>query len=112
MLHFDVSANDFQQGFRKVSSMATGLLDTTQAVGSAMVRELDGRVVSSLVHAVEQPIQGLNHAVTDMGRMVRWGTIVAAGWLVYSVMNSHMIDYVDNQLSTTLQRNKRQRLRY
>jgi hypothetical protein len=100
-----------QEEIKQVGNMAGSLLHQTQAVGQALLTEAHEEVIDPLVQAVRQPVQGLNHSVSNANQLLRMGTFVAGGWLLYTIMTNQTInpnsEDVDLDVDPYLKRQRR-----
>lgn len=82
---------DLESGIKKVSATAQSMVDTTIATVSGAVSEVKGQVLDPLVQAIEQPIAGLAHGVGNTANMLRVGTYVAGGWLLWNMYQEYYV---------------------
>lgn len=114
MWHVDVA--DLQHKVSKVSSVASGLLDTTTAAVSGVVTEVKHLAVDPIVRAAEQPVANLTTSVLGTAHWLRLLTYVGGGWLLYNVYQQMMDptptkrelqDIVDNRISQSYRKRRR-----
>lgn len=114
MWHVDVA--DAQRKFNKVSSMVSGIVDTTTAAVSGLVTEVQHLAVDPIVRAAEQPVANLTTSVLGTAHWLRLLTYVGGGWLLYNVYQQLMDptptkrelqDLVDNRITQSNRKRRR-----
>lgn len=105
-----------QRGIQQASNLGRELVEATSATVAGAVHEVRDQVVDPLVHAVEQPVAGLAHSLGATSSVLRLGTYVAGGWLLWNMYQDYyvapqkkrqLMDTIDQSVQRQIRRQRR-----
>lgn len=105
---------DFGLIFRNTSDVASGFLQQTKASVAGAVTEVQTQIVDPAVRAIGQPVASLAHGLGTTAQMLRLGTYVAGGWLLYTWYQDYYVEpqrkrVLDDTIEDKLKRSLRRR---
>lgn len=110
-----IDPSGLQNTWNRAKQVGSDLIQTSTSTVTGLVAEIKDTIINPLVRSVEQPIAGLAHDVGVVSQMVRIGTYVTGGWLLYTVYQTYYEEpnrkrILSDMMDTKIKQSRRRRL--